>query len=72
MSIDVDKMIEEQTRRNDERVIQAAARVLTRTALRLLQDDNHMWSARPCATCRAISEILAEPFGCVEYARRKR
>ena len=72
MSIDTATMIEEQSRRHDERLIQAAARVLTRTALRLLQEDSHTWSIRPCPTCQAISGVLGEPFGCIEYARRNR
>ena len=46
-------------------IIQAAARVLMRSALAVLQEDSHHWQARPCQTCRAVSSIVAQPFGCV-------
>lgn len=54
-----------------EDIIQAAARVLVRTTLALLQKDPHQWSTRPCATCSAISAIVGESFGCERYAREK-
>ena len=56
---------------DDERLIQSAARMITRAALRLITDDNHLWSERPCGTCRTITALLGEQFGCYEYARRK-
>lgn len=62
---------------DDERVIQAAVRLLMRSALRLITEDNHMWSTRPCSTCRTITALLGEPFGCDAFrirdaARRSR
>lgn len=51
-------------------VVQAAAQVLVDAVLRLLQDDPHSWSKRPCATCRAVSNIVGKPFGCCLYAAR--
>lgn len=50
-----------------EEAIKAAARVLMDAALDLLQDDPHRWSERPCPTCRAVSAIVARPFGCNLY-----
>lgn len=47
--------------------IQAAAEVIVDAALRLIQADPHQWSERPCSTCRAVSEIVNKPFGCVLY-----
>lgn len=53
-----------------ENVVQQAAQVLMDAVLRLLQDDGHQWSERPCSTCQAISSIVGKPFGCVEYRRK--
>ena len=36
--------------------------------LRLLQDDGHQWSRRPCQTCRAISSLAGYSFGCIKKA----
>jgi hypothetical protein len=33
-------------------------------ALRVLNYDDHRWSYRPCTTCRTVSNVLGEPFGC--------
>lgn len=53
-------------------VVRAAVRIQVDSILSLLQDDPHQWSARPCATCRAISTIVARPFGCLKYASDRR
>lgn len=55
--------------RRVEEQMQAAVRLLLRTALRLLQADPHQWSTRPCPTCQAISAVLGEPFGCTLEAQ---
>ena len=52
---------QEETR---ERTIQAAARVIAKAALDLIQADPHQWSSRPCSTCHAVSSLLGKPFGC--------
>jgi len=56
----------------DEKVIKAAVNVLMKPILDLLQDDPHMWSMRPCSTCRAISSMVGKPFGCYFYAQKMR
>lgn len=40
-------------------------------AIKVLSEDNHDWSTRPCATCKTISAALGEPFGCYWYAKKK-
>lgn len=55
---------------NNEEIIQAAANVMLKTVLKLIQDDPHQWSKRPCSTCRAISSIIGEPFGCILKAKK--
>jgi hypothetical protein len=55
-----------------EKTIQAAARVLMRAALAMLQKDPHSWSTRPCQTCQAVSAIAGEPFGCSLVAQQPR
>lgn len=55
-----------------EKLIKAAANVLLKPILSLLQEDPHIWSTRPCATCRTISGIVGEPFGCSLYAIQRR
>jgi len=51
--------------------VQQVVDVVMGAVLRLLQDDPHQWSDRPCYTCQAISSIAGKPFGCVEHARRR-
>ncbi len=53
-------------------VIKAAVKVITEPMLRLLQDDPHQWSDRPCPTCRPISSMIGADFGCSLYAERRR
>ncbi len=36
---------------------------------RLMDDDQHDWSLRPCPTCQAISQIRGRPFGCERRAQ---
>lgn len=52
--------------------LQAAARSYTRTMAELLYKDNHYWSERPCGTCKTISALIGEPFGCYRYAEDRR
>jgi len=33
-------------------------------AFKLIQEDPHQWSKRPCSTCMAVSLIIGESFGC--------
>jgi hypothetical protein len=39
-------------------------RPILKAVLRLIQDDPHQWSSRPCSTCQTISGLIGEPFGC--------
>lgn len=55
-----------------EALIQAAAQVVMRPILRLLQSDPHQWSTRPCPTCAPITAIIGEPFGCDLYRQQQR
>ena len=56
----------------EERIVQAAAKLILKQVLNLLQGDPHQWSSRPCPTCRTISGIVGEPFGCVLHAQQKK
>ena len=53
-------------------IIRAAVKVVTEPMMRLLQDDPHQWSDRPCATCKSISSMIGTDFGCYLYAERRR
>ena len=33
-------------------------------AFELIQQDPHQWSSRPCATCKAVSSLIKDSFGC--------
>lgn len=55
-----------------EEVIRAAVNIILKTVLDLIQDDPHLWSKRPCSTCRSISAIINKPFGCVLKADQER
>ena len=40
-------------------------------ALRALSSDMHQRSDRPCPTCRPITLLLGEPFGCYAYQAKR-
>ena len=40
--------------------------------LRLVDDDNHDWSSRPCQSCNAVTALAGRPFGCVRVARQRK
>jgi len=42
-----------------------------REAVKALGRDMHERSARPCATCQALTAALGEPFGCIAWAIEK-
>lgn len=47
--------------------IKAAAATIVRVAMNLVYSDPHMWSTRGCATCKSVTALLGEPFGCDRY-----
>ena len=51
-----------------EDIIRAAANVIVDPIIRLIEDDPHQWSTRPCQTCKTISSLIGKPFGCVKKA----
>ena len=55
----------------EKKLIQASASILAKAALNLFVADQHRWSTRPCSTCRIISELLGESWGCILYAETK-
>jgi len=54
-----------------EDLLRASVRVVIGATLDMLQEDPHQWSTRPCATCRAITAIVARPFGCYLYMEQR-
>ena len=54
-----------------EQIMDVAVKKVMVPVLALLQNDNHAWSKRPCSTCRAVTSIVGEPFGCVLYAEQE-
>lgn len=55
----------------NEEIIAAAARIVMRAALDLIQVDPHQWSTRPCQTCRAVTAMTGIEFGCVRYTKER-
>lgn len=51
--------------------VQQAVKILLRPVADLIYRDPHQWSQRPCATCRAVTSIIGEPFGCDRYRKEK-
>ena len=47
--------------------IQAGVRVLLSCVADVLYKDPHQWGNRGCGTCRTVSSILGEPFGCDRF-----
>lgn len=56
----------------EKKLIQASASLIAKSALSLFVNDQHRWSTRPCATCRAISELIGESWGCNLYALKQK
>ncbi len=56
---------------NHERRLQALETLLPAAVLDLIQRDPHQWSKRGCATCRSVSTLLGQPFGCDKYRAGK-
>lgn len=40
--------------------------------LNMIQADPHIWSSRPCPTCRTVSALAGRPFGCNTLAKSKK
>ncbi len=55
----------------DAAAIRAAASVIVEAVLRLLDNDPHNWSARPCQTCKAVTSLVGRPFGCTRITEEK-
>jgi len=55
-----------------EEMIRAAAKMLMSAALQTIQADPHQWSDRPCQTCRAISSLAGQEFGCYLYQKQRK
>ena len=51
--------------------LQAHTRAFMRPIADLLYEDTHYWGARPCPTCRTITSLIGEPFGCIRFAINK-
>ena len=52
-------------------VMRAAAEIISDVAFRIIQDDPHQWSMRPCGSCQTVSSLIGRPFGCYDLQRRK-
>ena len=52
-------------------LITAAIDRICGPAFDLIQKDPHQWSERGCSTCRTITALIQQPFGCVLYSKRK-
>lgn len=68
--------IREQLRRSAGAMPESGATPLVGTgswlaALRALSSDMHQRSDRPCPTCRPISLLMGEPFGCYAYQAKR-
>jgi hypothetical protein len=37
-------------------------------ALQLIKQDPHDYSTRPCSTCRKVTAMVHQPFGCIRIA----
>ena len=61
--------LEEVLEELNERIDSASYKLLTE-ALRLISNDMHTASSRPCATCNTISAIMGEAFGCKRKERK--
>ena len=54
-----------------EEVVEVFGRLIAKATLGLFVVDQHRWSDRPCQTCKQITTLLGEPWGCYKYQLRK-
>lgn len=45
--------------------------LMLREAIKLVSQDMHTASNRPCPTCQVMTNVLGEPFGCLAFALRR-
>lgn len=55
-----------------ERSAKAAVSIIMKSVVDIISVDGHSWSDRPCQTCRAVSGLIGEPFGCYWYQEQKK
>lgn len=49
-----------------------SVKMIPKAALDIFADDQHRFSTRGCATCRNISLLIGEPWGCMALAEKRR
>jgi len=37
-----------------------------------ISEDMHPAGSRPCSTCRLVTNVIGQPFGCYAYQARKK
>jgi len=52
--------------------IAALEKIIPQAVNDLIYRDSHMWSDRPCGTCKTVSSLIGQPFGCERRAAEKR
>ncbi len=60
--------------KNDEdvkRSVKVAVSIIMKSVIEIIGIDGHSWSDRPCQTCRAVSGLIGEPFGCYWYQENR-
>lgn len=50
-----------------EEVVEVFGRLIAKAALGIFVVDQHRWSTRPCTTCKQISTLIGEPWGCDKF-----
>lgn len=54
---------------SDAAAIRGTASIVVEAILRLLDEDPHDFTSRPCQTCRAVTSLAGRAFGCVRVAK---
>jgi len=56
--------------KNWHAVEQSVERTLLNQTLEMMSNDMHTVSSRPCQTCKFISNVLGQPYGCYKFQKR--
>lgn len=59
------------TQEDDNKMVRGMVSLFMDAILKLIQEDPHQWSTRPCSTCRTITSMIDRPFGCDKYRMDK-
>ena len=54
-----------------EQFVRVSVKVLMDAVVETIGIDGHAWSDRPCQTCKAVSGLIGQSYGCYWYQAKR-